>query len=76
MRWEMKCLLCPEPRQPYANLVAIQEHAMDEHGYTQADHQQVQSWVEGEVYTYTFPDGKDWMRAVRQSGDSEKRDQR
>lgn len=63
--WQMRCLLCPEPRTPYFNLVEIQEHAMNEHGYTQQDHQRVKSRQEDGTYIYQFPDGKDWMSAVK-----------
>jgi hypothetical protein len=51
----------------------MQEHLMEEHGYTREDLQRqtsnptnrAKNWPEVNEYTYTLPDGKDWLKAER-----------
>lgn len=64
--WQMKCLLCANDKV-WNDLVAIQEHAMSVHGYTQADHRNATKTEKDEAYTFSFPDGKAWMEAKRES---------
>jgi hypothetical protein len=67
--WRMNCLLCSlgttwHHELGSTDLIALQEHLMDEHGYTQDDlrlqrlHQR-----ENGILEYEFPDGKIWLRA-------------
>jgi hypothetical protein len=66
--WYMKCLLCNLADVPklYRNLVEIQEHAMQDHGYTQADHRQSQRREVGtNHFIWSFPDGREWMEAEK-----------
>lgn len=66
MIWNLKCLICGHTD---TNLVRIQEHAMNEHGYTQNDHRAVtKREIEPGHYIFTFPDGVDWLDAKRSSG--------
>jgi hypothetical protein len=61
MTWTLKCLLCSFSSH---NLVEIQEHAMEEHGYTQQDHRQARRReLNFDHYTWTMPDGREWMEA-------------
>jgi len=65
--WKMTCLLC-DTKPEYLDLVAIQEHAMDVHGYTQDDHRQAQRidiGDGGDHFKWAFPDGKEWMVAKK-----------
>ena len=69
MPWTMKCLLCNDVTS--TNLVEIQEHAMNEHGYTQDDHRRTtKREIENGGYIFTFPDGADWMEAVKTGGNT------
>ena len=73
MRWKMKCLLCPPSgNNLWWDLVSIQGHVMDVHGYSRWDLQNntrrpfgaetpCRHWV------YTMPDGKDWMIATKEA---------
>ncbi len=67
MKYQLKCLLCGATD---SNLVHIQEHAMNEHGYTQDDHRKVTKRATDEGYIYTFPDGKDWLEATVVGGNT------
>jgi hypothetical protein len=77
-QWEMKCLLCQaapaEQRSStlvWSNLVAIQEHAMYDHGYKQDDIRNgSKRQLEDGGYIFTFPDGKDWMEGHRVGGNT------
>jgi hypothetical protein len=64
----MTCLLCAEGRrQSFTDLVAVQEHAMHEHGYTPDDHRRARrSEVAPNRYRWTFPDGRTWLEAVKE----------
>jgi hypothetical protein len=75
-RWNLTCLLCDSKITElsdrfvtrYTDLITIQEHAMNDHGYTQQDHRNAKSReITPNHYIYTFPDGKDWMDAERES---------
>lgn len=58
----LTCLICGVRM---SDLGAIQEHAMDEHGYLQDDHGFAKRRTEpGGAFVWTFPDGVDWMRAA------------
>jgi len=59
-KYTLKCLICGHTEN---NLVALQEHAMDFHGYTQADHRRVSRRIVEHGYIWTMPDGVDWMEA-------------
>jgi hypothetical protein len=63
----MTCLLCPpSEREEFSDLVAVQEHAMREHGYTQDDHRRARRTHLGEDrIRWTFPDGSEWLEAVK-----------
>ncbi len=66
MLWIMKCLICGAEDK---SLVGIQEHAMNAHGYTQADHRAVtKREIEPGHYIYTFPNGTDWLDSQRRGG--------
>jgi len=61
--WYLECLLCGKKGKN--NLVEMQEHAMNEHGYTQDDHKaSTKRQSDLGAHIYTFPDGKDWMSAL------------
>lgn len=61
-RRALTCLICGCKGQ---SLVAIQEHAMEEHGYTQEDHRNVTRRSEPDgSFVWTFPDGLDWLRSA------------
>jgi len=62
--WKNTCLICGLQG---GDLVAMQEHAMEEHGYTQEDHQRVTSRHDPKtnIWIYTFPDRVDWLQAER-----------
>jgi hypothetical protein len=48
-------------------LIAMQEHAMEEHGYTQEDHRRNTARnPKTNVWIYSFPDGVDWLYAERE----------
>lgn len=66
MAFHLTCLLC-EGNKPHSSqyLVPMQEHVMKEHGYTQADLQKQTKRETEQGYIYTFPDGKDWLDAVK-----------
>ena len=68
MTYRLKCLICHQHED--TNLVRIQEHAISSHGYTQADHYGTrQREIEPGRYIFTFPDGTDWLEAIRTSDD-------
>lgn len=61
--WNLMCLLCSASG---VDLVAMQQHAMNEHGVTVDDlrgasSQKVQQ--QPRVFEYTLPDGRTWLRA-------------
>jgi len=62
-RWRLTCLICGH-QDP--GLVAIQEHAMREHGYTQEDHREATRRMVERGYRWTFPDGVEWLEAVHE----------
>ena len=66
MTYYLTCLLC-QGEKPMSSkyLVPIQEHVMQEHGYTQADLQTQTKEQTDDGYVYTMPDGKPWLNAVR-----------
>jgi len=64
MTYRLKCLICGHEDN---NLVAIQEHAMDEHGYAQDDHRRAaRRQTEEGAWIYTMPDGIEWLMAKRE----------
>jgi hypothetical protein len=65
--YRLTCLICGHKER---SLVAIQEHAMREHGYAQRDLQKnSRRAVEG--YVYSMPDGVDWLLAEMLEGSAE-----
>jgi len=59
--WLLTCLICGKTG---GNLVAMQEHAMHDHGYEEQDHRHATRRGERAIgYVWTMPDGADWMRA-------------
>jgi hypothetical protein len=66
--WKMTCLLCPAGgRRPFTDLVAVQEHAMREHGYTSEDHRRARrTQLAPDRYCWTFPDGRTWLEAIKE----------
>lgn len=75
MRSVLTCLLCPEaqaPLAPSSNLLAYQEHLLNQHGVSRDDLAQAQRWhAEGGVvivYEWGLPDGRPWLRAETLTG--------
>jgi hypothetical protein len=72
----LTCLLCAEaqPHPVRATLVALQEHAMEEHGVTREHLAQTTSQKQEAsatmIWTYTLPepDGRPWLRAEKLRG--------
>ena len=62
MIYRLTCLICGEPGEC---LVKIQEHVMDEHGYTQEHLRQNTKRAIVGGFIYTMPDGVDWLRSDR-----------
>ena len=61
----LRCLFCPRSSTPVGgSLVALQAHALQEHGVTHADLER--TVLEGEYPTYTWrlPDGRLWLQAT------------
>jgi hypothetical protein len=71
----LSCLLCGDD---FTDLVQVQEHGMDTHAITRDDlrlamrHGPVQVTTDTgsselclESYTWTLPDGREWLRASR-----------
>lgn len=65
MAWKLKCLLCNEYEDD--DLVRIQEHAMDIHGYTEEDHRRAaRERIGPDHYRWAMPDGLLWLDAERE----------
>ena len=67
MTFYLTCLLCDQGNNPKTspNLVTMQEHLMNEHGYTREDLQKQTKQETDDGYIYTFADGKDWLHAIK-----------
>lgn len=72
MAYGMRCLLCepgsemnpPYPRHASTDLIAMQRHVMDVHGYGVDDLQnQKLNTIGPGYYEYTMPDGWVWLSA-------------
>ena len=60
--WLERCLLCGRLA---TDLVVIQEHVMDDHGYSQGDLRRATKREIERGFVWTMPDGRDWMEALR-----------
>lgn len=62
--YKLTCMICGHQG---GGLIAMQEHAMEEHGYTQEDHRRNTARnPKTNVWIYSFPDGVDWLYAERE----------
>jgi len=63
MTYQLTCMLCGLEGR---DLVRMQEHVMRYHGYSQRELQaNTHRNIDG-GYIYTMPDGRDWLRALRE----------
>jgi len=64
--WRLTCLICGRQDD---DLVALQEHGMARHDITRDDLRRAarrnRDTDTQETYTWTLPDGRDWLHAVR-----------